>query len=395
MLADRIPEVQAALAEADLDAWLLTVFQGNDPISLELLGLSHHSLISRRCYYLIPREGEPRKLAHGLEPAMLDQLPGEKTLYVRWQEHAERLGALVDGVGRLAVHYSPNNVLPTISRLDAGTAEFLRSQEMELVSAADLAQRFAATWSQAQLDSHRRASEHLHRIVLEAFDLVGDSLRAGDAINEYTVQRFILDRFEDVGLYTFSEPIVGVNEHAADPHYQPGPEHSAPISKGDFLLVDLWAKERDDDSIYGDITWCGVCSLAPTERQQEIFGVAVAARDAGVELLQSRYPHTPVYGYEVDDAVRAVIDAAGYGDYFIHRTGHSIGIEDHGQGANIDNFETHDTRQLLPMTGFSIEPGIYIPGDFGVRTEINIALTEDAVEITGAEPQKELIRVLA
>jgi Xaa-Pro aminopeptidase len=285
--------------------------------------------------------------------------------------------------------------MPTISRLDAGTAEFLRSKGIELVSAADLAQRFAATWSAEQLDSHRRASEHLHRIVLEAFDLVGDSLRAGDAINEYTVQRFILDRFEDVGLHTFSEPIVGVNEHAADPHYQPGPEDSAPIQKDDFLLVDLWAKETNDDSIYGDITWCGVCSLAPTARQEEIFGVAVAARDAGVELLKSRFPHTPVRGYEVDDAVRGVIEAAGYGEYFIHRTGHSIGIEDHGPGANIDNFETHDTRQLLPMTGFSIEPGIYIPGDFGVRTEINIALTEDAVEITGAEPQKELIRVLA
>jgi len=208
------------------------------------------------------------------------------------------------------------------------------------------------------------------------------------------VQRFILQRFEDAGLHTESDPIIGVNEHAADPHYQPGPEGSSPIREGDFLLVDLWAKEKEVGSVYGDITWCGVCAERPTERQETIFGIATAARDAGLELIRSRYPGEAVCGYEVDDAVREVIDDAGYGEYFIHRTGHSIGIEDHGQGANIDNFETHDTRQLLPMTGFSIEPGIYLPGDFGVRTEINVALTPEGVEVTGAEPQQELIRVL-
>jgi len=394
MLADRIAAVQQSLAEADLDGWILSCFQHNDPVSLELLGLSHLTLISRRCYYLIPREGEPTKLVHGLESTMLDHLPGSKSSYVRWQEHTSELARLVAGRKRLAAHYSPDNVLPTISRMDAGTAEFLRSQGIELVSAADLAQRFAATWSEEQLAGHRRACTHLHAIALEAFDLVGKSLRAGDTMTEYGVQRFILDRFEDEGMHTEAHPIVGVNEHAADPHYQPGPEGSAPIREDDFLLIDLWAKELSAESVYADITWCGVCAAAPTERQRKIFKVATDARDAGVDLVRSRFPHQPVCGYEVDDAVRGVIEAAGYGDYFIHRTGHSIGIEDHGQGANIDNFETHDTRQLLPMTGFSIEPGIYLTGDFGVRTEINVVLTEDGVEVTGGEPQTELIRVL-
>ena len=394
MLGERIAEVQAALEEADLDGWLLSCFQRNDPVSLELLGLSQMRLVTRRCYYLVPRTGPARKLVHGLEPAMLDHLPGEKRSYVRWQELSRELEALVDGVGRLAVHYSPENQLPTISRLDAGTAEFLRARGAELVSAADLAQRFAATWSDAQLASHRRASEHLHRIVLRAFSLVGQSLKAGDAINEYSVQKFILERFDEAGLHTEADPIVGVNAHAADPHYQPSAESSAPIRPDDFLLIDLWAKERNGESIYADITWCGVCAAAPTERQQEVFSIVSKARDAGIELVRSRFPDESVCGYEVDDAVRRVIDEAGFGQYFIHRTGHSIGIEDHGQGANIDNFETHDTRQLLPMTGFSIEPGVYLPEEFGVRSEVNVALTPDGAEVTGGEPQRELIRIL-
>lgn len=394
MLGERIEEVQAELEAADLDGWLLSCFQRNDPVSLDLLGLSQTSLVTRRCYYLVPRTGRPRKLVHGLEPTMLDHLPGRKRSYVRWQELARELRALVDGVDRLAVHYSPENQLPTISRLDAGTAEFLRGCGVELVSAADLAQRFAATWSEAQLGTHRRASEHLHHIVLRAFSLVGQSLKAGDAINEYSVQKFILERFDEAGLHTEADPIVGVNAHAADPHYQPTAESSAPIRDDDFLLIDLWAKERNGDSIYADITWCGVCAVAPTDRQQEVFSVVAAARDAGIELVQSRFPRQNVRGYEVDDAVRRVIDEAGFGDYFIHRTGHSIGMEDHGQGANIDNFETHDTRQLLPMTGFSIEPGVYLPDEFGVRSEINMALTPEGAEVTGGEPQRELIRVL-
>ena len=396
MLAERIPAIQSALAEAGLDGWFFACFQQNDPIGLDLLGLAGEGkLVTRRCYYLVPRQGEPRKLVHGLEPAMLDHLPGAKATYLTWQKHREELAKLVAGFRRLAAQYSPENQLPSVSRLDAGTAELLRGAGAELVSAADLAQRFAATWSEEQLAGHRRANVHLHRIVLEAFHRVSAALRRGDQIDEYAVQRFILDAFELAGLWAESDPIVGVNAHSADPHYQPGPEQSSPIREGDFLLIDLWAKEKQPGSVYADITWVGVCAASPTAKQQEVFSVVAAARDAGWELVRSRFPHHPVCGFEVDDATREVIRKAGYGDLFIHRTGHSIGTSDHGQGANMDNLETHDTRLLLPMTGFSIEPGVYIPGDFGVRSEINVALTAGAAEITGGEPQRELLRLLA
>lgn len=395
MLAERIPDIQAALAEAELDGWFFAVFQGNDPISLDLLGLSGKALITRRCYYLVPRQGTPRKLLSTLEPAMLDHLPGEKSLYTTWQQHRQQLELLVRDCRRLAAQYSPKNELPTCSRLDAGTAELLAASGATLVSSADLAQRFAAVWSPEQLETHRRANVHLHRIAREAFVHVADRLRADESVDERGVQQWILAAMDRVGLHTEAPPIVGVDAHAADPHFEPTPAVSAPIERGQLLLIDLWAKEKAPGSIYADITWCGVTAPAPTDRQQEIWSIAAAARDAGIDLVRSRWPGTPVRGYEVDDAVREVIRKAGYGDYFIHRTGHSIGIQDHGQGANMDNLETHDTRKLIPMTGFSIEPGIYIPGEIGVRTEVNIALTADAAEVTGGEPQRDLLRLLA
>jgi len=396
MLAERIPEIQSALADAGLDGWFFACFQRNDPIGLDLLGLNDESkLVTRRCYYLVPRQGEPRKLVHVLEPAMLDHLPGGKSMYLTWQKHREEIAKLVSGFRRLAAQYSRRNELPSVSRLDAGTAELLADAGVELASSADLAQQFAATWSEAQLAGHRRANVHLHRIVLEAFQRVGEMVRRGDVSDEYAVQRSILDAFEQADLWSEGDPIVGVNAHSADPHYQPGPGHSDPIKPGDFLLIDLWAKEKRPGSVYADITWCGVCAASPTDRQGEIFSVVSGARDAAWELVRSRYPHRPVHGFEVDDAAREVIRNAGHGDLFFHRTGHSIGTSDHGQGANMDNLETHDTRRLMAMTGFSIEPGIYIAGDFGVRSEINVALTPAAAEITGGEPQRELLRLLA
>jgi len=394
MLADHLSEIQEALQDAELDGWFFAVFQRNDPISLELLGLAGRDLVSRRCYYLVPAKGTPRKLVHGLEPAMLDRLPGEKARYTTWQEHRREIEHLLRDCRQLAAQYSPNDELPTVSRLDAGTAELLASFGVRLSSSADLVQRFAAVWTPAQLESHRRANTLLHRIVREAFDVAAAHLRDGRALDEYAVQRFILEAFDKAGLHTFAAPIVGVNAHSADPHFEPTPETASPIRRGDFLLIDLWAKEKAPDSIYGDITWCGVCDAAPTERQQEIWRVAAAARDAAIELVASRWPGT-IRGFEVDDAARAVIRDAGYAEQFYHRTGHSIGIEDHGQGANMDNYETHDTRRLMAMTGFSIEPGIYFEGEFGVRTEVNIALTPTAAEVTGGEPQRELLRLLA
>ncbi len=396
MLAERIPDIQSALADAGLDGWLFACFQQLDPVGLDLLALNvEGKLVTRRCYYLIPRTGEPKKLVHAIESSMLDHLPGGKEIYLPWQEHKKKLGELIAGCRRLAAQYSPNNELPNISRLDAGTAELLRSYGAELISSADLVQQFAAVWSEDQLEGHRRANVHLHRIALEAFHEVEKALRRGEAADEYTIQRFIVEAFDKAGLWAESDPIVGVNGHSADPHYQPGPGHSSPIRSGDFLLIDLWAKEKTPSSVYADITWCGVCAPAPTDRQQQVWAAVSGARDASWELVRSRYPHTPIAGWEVDEVGREVIRKAGFGDRFIHRTGHSIGISDHGQGANMDNLETHDTRRLLPMTGFSIEPGVYLTDDFGIRSEINVALTPTRAEITGAEPQRELLRLLA
>ncbi len=360
-----------------------------------MLGIPEDHLVTRRCYYLIPAAGEPRKLTHRLEPLMLDHLPGGNSQYLTWRQHRESLAALVAGRARLAVQYSPENGLPSVSRLDAGTAELLRSAGAELISSAELVQRFSAVWSVEQLATHRRANRHLHAIVRQAFDLVTEKLGGGEEILEHAVQQFILGRFEQEGLWTESPPIVGVNEHSADPHYQPAAAGSSPIRRGDFLLIDLWAKEKTAASIYGDITWCGVCAAAPTDHQQQIFDIVAGARDAAWELVSGRFPRQVVRGYEVDDACRGVIETAGYGEQFFHRTGHSIGIQDHGQGANMDNLETHDTRPLVAMTGFSIEPGIYLEGDFGVRSEINVALTAEGAEITGAEPQRKLLTLLS
>ncbi len=401
MLAERMAEIEGALAAGGLDGWFFACFQHNDPIGMDLLGLNGPGkLVTRRCYYLASRHGGPRKLVHALEPAMLDHLPGEKAVYLTWQEHRDRLRQLVSGHRRLAAQYSPGNELPSISRLDAGTAELLHEAGVELVSAADLAQRFAAAWTDEQLAGHRRAATHLYAIAHAAFDRVAAALARGDEIDEHTVQRGILDAFEQAGLWSESDPIVGVNAHSADPHYQPSHGSSAPIRRGDFLLIDLWAKERPPHSVYADITWCGVCAPSPTDRQAEVFGHVAAARDAALQLVRSRYPHQPVRGFEVDDAAREVIRQAGFGERFFHRTGHSIGISDHGQGANMDNLETHDTRRLLPMTCFSIEPGIYLTGDFGVRSEINVVLlpeeaaSDGGVEVTAGPPQRELLRLL-
>ena len=280
MLADRIPAIQVALREAEVDGWLFCCFQLNDPISLELLGLVGDHLVTRRCYYLVPTEGEPRKLVHRLEPAMLSALPGDERNYLTWQELAQELPRLLQGHKRLAAQYSPGNQIPTVSRLDAGTAEVVRAEGIELVSSADLVQRFVAVWDEEQLAGHRRANVHLHRIARQAFSRVGDSLRAGSDINEYEVQQFILESFDQAGLLCESPPIVGVNAHSADPHYQPTAEQHSPIRRDDFLLIDLWAKETAATSVYADITWVGVCAASPTERQKEIFDTVAGARDA-------------------------------------------------------------------------------------------------------------------
>ncbi len=394
MLAARIPAIQEALAELELDGWLLFVYQGNDPISLDFLGLTGRGLVTRRAYYLVPRQGAPRQLCSTLESGMLAHLPGDRQLYTTWQEHRTRLAELVRDCRRLAAQYSPKAELPSCSRLDAGTAELLRSFGVELHSSAELIARFAAVWTPQQLAGHRRAARALTEIVHAAFDYARNSLRSGHALSEYQLQQWILQAIERADLQTEASPIVAIDGHAADPHFEPNPDSALALAPGQWLLVDLWARERQPESVYADITWCAVVAPAPTERQQELWKLVTQARDRGIEFVRSRYPHTSIRGFEVDDAVRSVIQDAGYGAHFFHRTGHSIGIQDHGPGANLDNLETHDTRRLLPMTGFSIEPGIYLPGEIGLRSEVNMVLTESEAEVTTGPPQTEPIRLL-
>jgi Xaa-Pro aminopeptidase len=388
MLSDRIPQIQQALTELELDGWLFFVFQGNDPISLEFLGLCGRPLVTRRAYYLVPRQGNPRKLCSRLESGMLDHLPGERQLYATWQEHRARLEELVRDCRRLAAQYSPKAELPSSSRLDAGTAELLRSFGVELHSSAELISRFLAVWTPEQLAGHRRAAQALTEIVHAALSHARDRLKNGSPPNEYELQQWILGAMDRAGLSTEAPPIVAVDGHAADPHFEPSPETAVTLSPGQWLLIDLWAKERQPDSVYADITWCAVVGPSPTERQMALWRLVAQARDRGIEFVRSRYPHTPIRGFEVDDVVRRVIEEGGYGPSFFHRTGHSIGIQDHGPGANLDNLETHDTRRLLPMTGFSIEPGIYLPGEIGIRSEVNMALTETEAEVTTGPPQE-------
>ncbi|MBI4583327.1 MAG: aminopeptidase P family protein [Planctomycetes bacterium] len=391
-----LPAIQQALAELSLDGWLFYGFRGSDPIALKVLGLSGRPAGTRRWFYLVPRSGEPRGLAHAIEPAILDPLPGPKGRYASWRSLTEELRQMLAGIRRAAMQYSPENHLPTISRVDAGTVELVRSLGAEVVSSADLVQRFEARLSPAQVDGHRRAAASLRGLIDEVFARVARSIRAGSPMTEAELQAFALQRLEALGLSTDHGPILAVNEHSADPHFEVPAAGSAPVREGDLLLFDVWAKEKAPGSIYADITWCGFAGQAPPPEMARVFEVVRAAREAAVARCAGAFSAgAPLQGCEVDQAARGTIEAAGFGDFFPHRTGHSIHEETHGNGANLDDHETHDTRRLIPWTLFSIEPGIYLPGRFGLRSEVNVLYAGDRAEVTGPPHQQELIPILA
>ena len=381
----RVTHIQQAIRDqSGLDGWLFYDFRHLDPIAYRVLLREASLHVTRRWYYWIPAEGPPIKLQHRIEPHVLDGLPGDSRLYVSWREQQAVLGSILQSAKRIAMQYSPMNAIPYLSRVDAGTIELVRSLNVEVVTSADLVQRFEAVWDEMQLASHRVAAEGLRAIVDEAFACVGSSLAERRGLTEYGLQRYILSRMEARGLVTSSPPIAAVNAHSADPHYGPSPEGSAPIRQGDLVLIDLWAKQAGQGAVYADITWTGFVGQPVPTRHQEVFQIVRQARDAAVTFVQSRvqagaFPH----GWEVDDVCRQVIQGAGYGKYFVHRTGHSIGEEVHGNGANIDNLETQDARRLLPNTCFSIEPGIYLPGEFGIRSELDVYLSSHDAVIYG------------
>ncbi|MGD8328409.1 MAG: M24 family metallopeptidase [Acidobacteriota bacterium] len=389
--------VQEAIRDAGVDAWLFAQFHGRDPLANRVLGLPGDAFQTRRWYYLVPARGEPRALVHAIEPHALEALPGDSRRYRTWQELDAGLDALLEGLAKVAMQYSPENRVPYVAMVDAGTVEAVRSRGIEVVTAADLVQRFTAVLTDAQIASHRLAGERLPDAVELAFKECRKRLLAGDDLDEYRLQQYLLQQLEVVGLTTPDDPIVAVNGHAADPHYAPGPEGSSPIRRGDWLLIDVWAKQPGaENNVFADITWTAQLDSEVSDLRMEVFRTVLAARDAAIDLVQRRYAENKeVRGFEADRACRGVIEDAGYGQYVQHRTGHSITDEIHGSGANLDDFESHDTRLLMRRTCFSVEPGIYIEDDFGVRSEIDILIPPDGPPEIAGRRQTEMILLLS
>jgi Xaa-Pro dipeptidase len=382
--------IQSALHERNIDAWLFYDHHHRDPIAYKVLGLPEHLMVTRRWFYIIPREGEPTKLVHRIEAGHLDSLPGAKREYSSWRELWDNLQAMLVRHRTVAMQYSPNNLIPYIGLVDAGTVELVRSFGKEIVSSGDLVARFEAAWSDEQIASHFAARDAIDAIVPECFQEIGRRVRKGGT-TEYEIQQWLAEAFRRENLVTEDLPIVAVNANSGNPHYGPSAETSSPIKAGDFVLLDIWAKKDTPNAVYYDITWTGVLG-PPTEKQVEIFNIVSGARDAGVKkVLEAFAGKRRIAGWEVDHATREHINAAGYAQYFTHRTGHSIGVNVHGNGANMDNLETKDDREIIPNSCFSIEPGIYLP-EFGVRSEVNVLTRNGAAEVTG-KIQNELVLI--
>jgi Xaa-Pro dipeptidase len=382
--------IQSALHERNIDAWLFYDHHHRDPIAYRVLGLPENQMVTRRWFYIIPREGEPTKLVHRIEAGRLDGLPGAKREYSSWRELWDNLQAMLVRHRTVAMQYSPNNLIPYIGLVDAGTVELIRSFGKEIVSSGDLVGRFEAAWSEEQIASHFAARDAIDGIVPECFKEIGRRVRNGGT-TEYEIQQWLAEAFRRESLVTEDLPVVAVNANSGDPHYGPSPETSLPIKAGDFVLLDIWAKKNTPNAVYYDITWTGVLGT-PSEKQVEIFNIVSGARDAGVKKVVEAFAgKRRIAGWEVDHATREHINAAGYAQYFTHRTGHSIGMNVHGNGANMDNLETKDDREIIPNTCFSIEPGIYLP-EFGVRSEVNVLTRNGAAEVTG-KIQNELVLI--
>jgi Xaa-Pro aminopeptidase len=391
-----IDAIQAALREAGLDGWLFYDHHHRDPIAGRILGLDEKAHITRRWYYFVPATGEPRKLVHRIEQGRLDTLPGVKVQYSSWQELAAGLEAMLTGAQTLAMQYSPNNAIMYVSMVDAGTVEFLRSLGKQIVSSADLVSQFEAVLSEEQVASHGVAQRAIDALLAEGWREIGRRLRpASGAPSRYTEfdhVQWLGEAMRREGLLWENGPDVSVNANTSDSHYEATAEHSAPIREGDFLLIDIWARVDKPASIYYDITWTGVVGREPSAREQLVFETVRNARDAAIAAVQQAFAdNRTIRGFEADDAARNVIRAAGFGEFFTHRTGHNIAQELHGSGAHLDNLETHDERRLLPNTCFSVEPGIYLP-EFGVRSEIDMLTAPGKAWVTG-KLQRELVRI--
>jgi Xaa-Pro aminopeptidase len=388
--------IQSALRDAGFDGWLFYDHHHRDPIGGRILGLDEKAHITRRWYYFVPVQGEPRKLVHRIEQGRLDALPGAKGLYSSWQELAAGLDAMLFDAQRIAMQYSPNNAIMYVSMVDAGTVEFLRSLGKQIVSSADLVSQFEAVLNEEQIASHSVAQQAIDKIVAEGWQEIARRLRPSGAgsgwLTEFDLVGWLSEAMRREGLVWANGPDVSVNANTSDSHYEPTAEKSAPIGEGDFVLIDIWGRVDKPGSIFYDITWTGVVGREPTEREQLVFETVRNARDAAIAKVEQAFAAgRTISGWEPDDAARAVIRAAGFGEFFTHRTGHNIAQEIHGPGAHLDNLETHDERRILPNTCFSVEPGIYLP-EFGVRSEVNMLTAPGKAWVTG-RIQRELVRI--
>jgi Xaa-Pro dipeptidase len=388
-----ISELQKDLRAAKIDGWLFYDFRGRDPIAQRILYLPA-GMRTRRWYYFVPAKGTPKKLVHRIEAGSLGAVPGDTLYYAGQKELRDNLKKALGKSKKVAMQYSPKNAIPYVAMVDAGTVELVRSLGPKVVTSADLVQKYEACWTSAQLESHFAAGRAIDRIVREAFEHAAKAVKQKKHITEYDLQQFMLRKFDEAGVVTEEGPDVAVNQNASDPHYGPSKESSSPIREGDLLLLDVWGKQKAPDSVYYDITWMGYLGAAVPEKYAKVFRVLREARDRAVELIRSSVKAgKPLQGWQVDKAARAVVEKAGYGKYFFHRTGHSIGTSVHGNGVNMDGLETQDERHLIPHTCNSVEPGIYLP-EFGMRTEVDVYVDDKEACVTGVV-QTEILPLLA
>jgi len=389
----KLDAIQSALRDQHLEGWLFYDHHQRDPIAYRILGLPN-SFVSRRWYYFVPAHGEPRKLVHRIESGKLDTLPGTTRQYSSWQELEKNLAEMLEGSTKVAMQYSPRNAIMYVAMVDAGTVELLRSLGKDIVTSADLVSIFEAVLTEDQIATHYAAQERLDRVLAAGWKHITDHTRNGDHTTEFEVVSLLRHAMQREGLWTDHGPNCSVGPNSADSHYEPDEGRSSPIFRSDFVLIDIFAKLANrPDAVWYDITWTGVVGREPTDHEQHIFATVKAARDAAIAAIEQAYTaNKRISGWEADDAARNVIRRAGLDEFFTHRTGHNISTEIHGNGAHLDNLETHDERLLLPNTCFSVEPGIYFPGEFGVRSEVNMITRPGKAVVTGPR-QTELLRI--
>jgi Xaa-Pro dipeptidase len=386
-MAFDIGAVQSALREDGLDGWLLYDFHGSNPIARTLAGVNGGKMTTRRWYYFVPATGHPRALVHAIERHTLDNLPGETHIYAGREALGRGLDTLMQGVTRVAMEYSPENAIPYVGRVDAGTIEAIRRRGVEVVSSGDLVQRFVARWDDHALATHLEASAALYRVKDRAFEAIAARVRRRHTTTEHDVQQLMVGWFAEEGLISDAPPVVASMENAGNPHYMPPAAGSRTISSDELVLLDLWGKRDVPGAVYADITWVGFTGAQVPAEFAAAFSAIAEARDAAIGLVQrATREHGDLRGWQVDRAARAVLENRGFGAHVPHRTGHNLGTEVHGNGVHMDDYETHDDRRVLPGTGFTIEPGVYFD-HFGVRTEINVYVGPDEARVSGPSQQ--------